>query len=308
MILVSAIYSNGVDSIVGGRGRNIDFYISSMRNIANLGHPFVLYTEPENVEKSEILLSPYFKYLKVIPYNLSNFIYYNKFIDWKKNNVNFNTYLNDRNEILCFLKSFWVKDTIDNNFFSDLNNDQYFLWIDSGLTHHGIFPEKIGGLELLIKYNDDNYYPINQNNIFNPDLGLKLKQYINSIDKLFFCSLDWQGDSSRIISCLYKHNLINNTNLNYFIKEHLIGGIFGGQRELFIQFFNKYANLLKLFIDEGVHVYEEQIFSALNYIQPDMLHREKFDTWWFHSPGEPNSFLDSDANSFYKIFTKILAS
>lgn len=305
MILVSAIYSNGIDSIIGGRGRNIDFYISSMRNIANLDCPFILFTEPENVDKSINILSPYFKSLKVIPYELSSFIYYDKFINWKLANVNFDTYLNDRNEILCYLKAYWVKDVIDNNFFSELNTDQQFFWIDSGLTHHGIFPEKIGGLELLVKYDDKYYYPLNTNNIFSPKLKNKFKSYVKQLNKLFFCSLDWQGDCSRILSCLHKYQLT--TNVQY-IKEHLIGGIFGGNKDLFLQFFDKYSKLLNLFIDNGVHLYEEQIFSALNFIEPDLLHREKFDTWWFYSPGEPNSFLSSEQNSFYKIFTKILES
>jgi hypothetical protein len=305
MILVSAIYSNGIDSIIGGRGRNIDFYLSSMKNIANLNFPFVLYTEPENVDKSYNLLSPHFKHLKIIPYELSSFIYYNKFIDWKIKNINFNNYLNDRNEILCYLKCFWVKDTIDNGFFTELNIDQQYMWIDSGLTHHGIFPEKIGGLELLVKHPDTSYYPINKLNIFSPVLADKFKQYVKNINKLFFCSLDWQGDCSRILNCLHKNNLTTNTE---YIKEHLIGGIFGGNKYLFLDFFEKYSSLLEIFINEGVHLYEEQIFSALNFIEPELLHREKFDTWWFYSPGEPNSFLSTEQNSFYKIFTKILES
>lgn len=302
MILVSAIYSNGVESIIGGRGRNIDFYLSSMRNIANLGLPFVLYTEPENVNKSYDLLSPFFQNLKIIPYELSNFIYYDKFIDWKIKNLNFNNYLNDRNEILCYLKSFWVKDTIENNFFSDINIDQQYMWIDSGLTHHGIFPERVGGVELLVKYNDLVYYPNNQLNIFSPILGSKLQKYTQELSKLFFCSLDWQGDCSRILTCLHKHNLTNKTE---YIKEHLIGGIFGGKKQLFLDFFQQYYSLLDMFINEGIHLYEEQIFSALNFIDPELLHRERFNTWWFYSPGEPNSFLSSEQNSFYKIFTRI---
>lgn len=303
MILVSAIYSNGVDSIVGGRGRNLDFYFSSLRNIANLDVPFVLYTEPDNVNKTVKLLNPYFKNLKVIPYELSSFIYYEQFVNWKNQNVNFNTYLNDRNEILCYSKPYWVKDVIDNGYFKDLNEDNQYLWIDSGLTHHGIFPEKVGGVELLIKYEDSYYYPNNSSNIFTPTLASKLSNYIASLNKLFFCSLEWQGDSYRIIQTLHKHNL-NNTNIHN-ITEHLIGGIFGGNQNLFIEFFNKYTELLKIFLDNGVHLYEEQVFSALNYIDNDLLHRERFETWWFHSPGEPNSFLSSEANSFYKIFTKI---
>lgn len=303
MIFVSAIYSNGVDSIVGGRGRNIDFYFSSLRNIANLDIPFVLYTEPENVEKSHNLLDPYFKNLKIIPYELSSFVYYQQFINWKSQNVNFDNYLNDRNEILCFSKPYWVKDVIDNGYYSDLNPDNQYLWIDSGLTHHGIFPEKIGGVELLVKYPDGYYCPHNANNIFCPDLANKLSNYISSLGKLFFCSLAWQGDSFRILNTLSK-NGFSITNA-HSITEHLIGGIFGGHKQLFLEFFNKYSDMLKLFLDNGIHSYEEQIFSALNYIDGDLVHREKFDTWWFYSPGEPNSFLSSDANSFYKIFTKI---
>lgn len=304
MILVSAIYSNGVDSIIGGRGRNIDFYLSSLRNIASLEVPFILYTEPENVEQSYYLLSPYFQYLKILPYKLSDFIYYDQFIDWKSKNVNFNTYLNDRNEILCYSKPYWVKDVIEKEYFKELNKEDQYLWIDSGLTHHGIFPEKVGGVELLVKYNNQYYYPHNKNNIFSPILIAKLSNYISSLNKLFFCSLEWQGDSFRILELLHKYH-INNSSFITAIKQHLIGGIFGGNKLLFLDFYEKYSNLLKIFIENGIHSYEEQIFSALNYMEPELLHTEHFDTWWFYSPGEPNSFLSSEANSFYKIFANL---
>jgi hypothetical protein len=306
MILVSAIYSHGINSIIGGRGRNIDFYFSSLRNIANFNVPFVLYTEPENVKKSEVLLSPYFKHLKVIPYELSSFLYYDRFINWKKDNIDFSTYLNDRNEILCYSKPYWVKDTIEKEYFKELNISNQYLWIDSGLTHHGIFPEKVGGLELLIKYDDKYYYPNNPQNMFSPKFSTKLSSYITSLNRLFFCSLPWQGDCRNIIKTLLTNNLITDGDL--YIKEHLIGGIFGGDKDLFLQFFQKYESMLKLFLDSNIHVLEEQIFSTLNYLDPSLLHREFFDTWWFYSPGEPNSFLSSEQNSFYKVFTKIFNS
>lgn len=303
MILVSAIYSNGVGSIIGGRGRNLDFYLPSLINISKLGHPLVLYTEPENAAKTHNVLSPHFDKLKIIPYELSSFIYFNQFIEWKTNNVDFNTYLNDRNEVLCFSKPYWVKQAIDNRYFEE--NDSLYFWIDSGLTHHGIFPEKVGGVELLVKYSDEYYYPNNQNNIFGNKLGLALESYVGSLNQLFFCSLPWQGDSTKILTMLMNNGKINN--IEKYITEHLIGGLFGGKKEYFLEFFDIYSSYLKLFIDNNVHTYEEQIFSAINYIYPTLLHRESFETWWFHSEGEPNSFLSQEANSFYKIFTRILS-
>jgi hypothetical protein len=293
--LVTAIYGYGASSIFGGRGRNIHFFDTSLRNIANLGLPIVMYTTPQDAKTVEAHLSRYFNEFKVIPYELEQFEFCSKFLEYKNTIIEKIT-LNDRNEVLCYSKAYWVKDAIEKNYF---NSDCYF-WIDSGLTHHGIFPEKIGGVELMQNIPLTQYYPLNKNNIFSPILGQNIVKCVQN-NKLLFCAMPYQGSSSLIhreISTLYNKEFPS-------ISEHLIGGIFGGKQDVFLEFFNHYRHILSHFIENHIHVLEEPIFSCMNVTHPDLFNLHRFYTWYFHSPGERCSILDREGDSFYKIFTKI---
>lgn len=295
MTFVTAIYSHNINTIYGGRGRDISFFDSSLRNIANLNCPIIIYASHEDAPIIERRVSTYMKVFKVIPHHISGFEFCEAALEFKKRILKKIT-LNDRNETLCFSKAYWINDTIEKNYFP---SDKYF-WIDSGLTHHGIFPEKIGGVELLSVIPPVHYYPNNPNNIFNPKLSQNLSNSVLQ-DKLFFCSMPFQGDSTPvhyIISEYCKQNVPPITN-------HLIGGLFGGNKEMFQQFFAIYRDVLKYFLTKDVHVLEEQIFSALYSAYPELFELHKFYTWYFYSPGERCSVLDRDGDSFYKVFTRI---
>ena len=297
MVLVSAIYNNGVDTVIGGRGRDISFYYSTLRNLGNLEVPYVLYCDPLNVEKYTEILANIFKKFYVFGVKLEDFIFYQEFITWKETFWK-NIYLNDRNEILCYKKFYFLKDIISKKIFSE--TERYF-WIDSGLTHHGIIPEKVGGVELLTNPGADIYYPFNKNNIFTPTLGKKLEEHIPH-NKFLFCGhpLNYSIDE-RLIE-------IASSVLNAPLAPptyHIIGGIFGGSVELIEKHFIKYEQILKEVINNKIHVLEEPILTVLYpHIQEDII-LETFSNWWFYSPGERNSFLTEEADSFYKIFTRI---
>ncbi len=292
---VTGIYGYGLTDLFGGRGRGIHFFDSSLRNIANLGFPLIIYTDPKDVDNITSYISRYCKQYKVIPWELERFEFHSVFSEYKKSIFNTIT-LNDRNETLCYSKAYWVKDAIEKNYF---NSDCYF-WIDSGLTHHGIIPERVGGVELMQNIPASQYHPLNSNNIFCPKLGNNIEATVQN-NKLFFCSLPFQGCSSLIhrgVSTLYDKEFPS-------ISEHLVGGIFGGKQDVFLEFFKHYRHILSYFIEKHIHVLEEPIFSCMNVSHPEFFDLHKFYTWHFYAPRERCSYLAEEGDSFYKIFTKI---
>lgn len=293
MIFVTAIYSNNCETVIGGRGRDIEFFLPSLINIGNLGHSLILYCKKENVENYRTLLTPYFKNLFVFEYELEQFIHFEQYINWKK--TFYKTIPNDRNEILCFNKMYWLKDAIEKN----LTNDDIYMWIDAGLTHHGIIPEKVGGVELLRTHPKERYYPLNSNNIFNPKLGRNLPKIVQK-GKLFYCSLLAQGDNSALANLTEKI-----FNKKSHIVDHLVAGLFGGYKEDVLENFSLYEKILKETIDNKIHCFEEHLFNCLYTVFPEKYGLHKFDIWWFYSPGEVTSYLTEDANSFYKILKHI---
>jgi len=299
MTFVTCIYSNNPNSIIGGRGRDLSFFLPSLINISKLGFPLVLYTSPHLVERTFESLNGYFTAgLKVIGYDLEKFKHFDKFINWKKENIDFKHHTNDRNEILCYSKVYWLKFASENNFF----NDDTFMWIDAGLTHHGIFPEAKGGVELLSKQLSSFYYPDNINNIFTPTLGNNLLKRIKE-DKMFFCVTPWQGYNDTFHKFLNKH--FNKKIEDIRLNKHLVAGIFGGKIGTINNFFEKYEVFLENIINDGIYCLEEQIYSVMYIMYPELFDYEFFETWWFYSPGERCSYLFTEGDSFYKIFERI---
>lgn len=299
MTLVSCIYNYGPSSIIGGRGWDLSFYISSLINISKLEIPLVIYTSPKLVESTYNTLSKYFsKGLKVEGYELENFRHFEKFISWKEKTIDKKNFYNNRNEILCYSKPFWLKSVAKNNYF----NSESFAWIDSGLTHHGIFPEAKGGVELMTKPVETHYYPHNPKNIFTPELGKKIREKINQ-DKMFFCSTIWHGEKT-----MFKNFLLKNYNidlLNVEFNKHLVGGLFGSKKETVYNFCDIFDNYLDNIIEEHLYCLEEQIISMMNVAIPHLFDCEFFSTWYYFSKGERCSYLQEEGDSFYKIFERI---
>lgn len=295
--LVTAMYGHGPSSTFGGRGRHIQFYDTSLKNISNLNLPLVIYTGKANIPQVDHYVSSYMKNYKIIPYELEDFEFAKEVLEVKLNSKS--TELNDRNHILCFNKPYWVKDTIEQNYF----NTEKFLWIDSGLTHHGIFPERIGGVELFANIPEEQYYPHNPNNIFTPTLGQKLDECLTP-GKIFSCALQLQGGDGLL-------RQITNNSLNKevpYVGDHIIGGIFGGYGEKFLEFFNKYRSVLKYCIDNKILILEEPMFSCINAAHPELFDVHRFTTWYFYSPGERTHMCEEECDSFYKVFTRLIGN
>lgn len=296
--LVTAIYGHSINTPHGGRGRHIHFYNSSLKNISNLGLPIVIYTDKNHAEIVESFVSSYMKNYKIISQDIEDFEFAEQILNYKKRAIT-NIDLNDRNHILCYRKPAWVKDAIEKNYF----NTEKYMWIDSGLTHHGIFPEKVGGVELFINAPDDVYYPNNPNNIFTPVLGDKLNKTLDNY-KIFACALALQGGDTLLRQITY-------SSLNVevpHIGSHIIGGLFGGHKDIFNEFYNVYYKILKHCVENDVLLLEEPIFSCVYTVYPELFDVHRFNTWYFYSPGERTHMCDEECDSFYKVFTRLLES
>jgi hypothetical protein len=296
LTFVTAIYDYNIDSIYGGRGRGVEFYKTTLKNVSNLKIPIVIYTDEKSLERVDFYVSKYFKNYKIIPYELSDFKFTKKILAHKKK-IFKNIELNDRNHVLCYHKPYWVKDAIEKNFY----NSERFLWIDSGLFHHGIIPEKFGGVELYRSDIPDSfYYPKNKNNIFTPKFGKKLIKNIKP-KKIFGCGLGLQGCYKHLCDIAKKVFDKDITTMN----THVIGGIFGGYKDDFLSFFDLYDKTLEYCVNNNILLLEEPIFTCINATYPEIFDLKMFDIWWFYMPGEPCNMLSEEADSFYKIFLNL---
>lgn len=296
---VSAIYDSGPSSLLGGRGWNIQFYLPSLINIGRMGAPLVLFCAPHDVDRIEAAIAPYFCDCRVVPYELEQFDYFEPFLAWKRTYWK-NLQINDRNEVLCFLKSWWLQRAIaDNPFGHDL-----FFWIDAGLTHHGLFPRRLGGVELLVTYPPSHYHPDNPLTLFTPALGAALTRAV-APGTVLFCAQPFSNPATR---AAFEAVVAPLAGAPARITDHLVGGLFGGRRADVTRVHGVYVEVLKRCIATRTYTLEEQVFSGVHALHPELFSLQRFDTWQYFAPGERLSRLPAEGNSFYKIFTRLLGA
>jgi len=297
--IVTAIYLSSPYSRMGGRGYSFEFYEAPFRNLLNLGCNIVVYTDETEHDKIKDFFDRYeFTDYKLIKYDLNNFILSDKIYELKVNDniidengliSGLSYFSNDRNHHLCLQKPYFLQHTINNNIFESEN----YYWVDAGLFHHGLFPETYGGIEKFTRVNDKNYWPQLNDSVCNPTLFETLETK-NSTGLIFMGIDNYYGASSWF-----------NKYTNEFKLTHIIGGLFGGNKDLVLDLCSDFNSIINQILNDNHLTLEEEVLSLLfsrSYHYYDYL---SFSTWYHDIPTDPNYFgMDSTAKSFYKLFLK----
>lgn len=298
---VTAIYGSGPDSLIGGRGRGLPFYLPTLRNLASFGSPLVVFASQADVAEIERALAPMFPRLEVIPFELLEFEFARDFLPWKAE-YRESLPLNDRNELLCFLKIYWLASVSRRRPWGSART----YWIDAGLFHHGIFPERVGGVEQLAQADEGRFFPQNRENIVTPTLRRGIVDATEP-GRLFVCAMPSRHAMFSREQCAALTGRTSADPAFATISEHVIGGLFGGFDDDIQRFLQAFRQLLVRAIALRIYTLEEQLFSLLHAMHPEWFATQRFTTWYFYAPGEPCARLDAEADSFYKVFTRLLA-
>ena len=168
----------------------------------------------------------------------------------------------------------------------------YYYWIDAGLSHVGLFPNRY----LTSTHLEQRYYECS---LFNNNF---LKQLIEFTDDKFFMI---GKDNERN----YWSGTVNpKWYTNYDRSIHIIGGVFGGHISKWRQIVDLFDGYLsKIMEEDGQHPYEELIMSLMSVNHPELFNKKFFDTWWSEDSGVKG--LQEDYyiinKSFYKIFEEL---
>lgn len=289
--IVTAIYSNLYGSEFGGRPNRGSHYIHSLESIIKMSDgDFIIYTSDEEKELIENKFSK-FSNKKIITYDLKNSKFQKLFEKYKDYE---NAKTSDRSLEIQYLKLQWLN---ENNYDCD-----YIYWIDSGLSHCGIIPNKW----LICKENFSNMSDYYYSTIFDNNFLTKLINFTN--DKIF---------------CITKENHMNFwssqpndmfTPNQYDQKWHVIGGLFGGKSEIV-------KKLWDLFYDYSFKTaehyktiwYEENILTIIFYNHNDLFVTKYFDIWWhenntntLYTEGKTIEEFLNEKKSFYKALEDII--
>jgi hypothetical protein len=165
----------------------------------------------------------------------------------------------------------------------------YYYWIDAGLSHCGLIPNKyLPNTEL-----ERRYY---ESPLFNNDFLSNL--ITDTGDK--FLLLGKENDRN-----FWSHTLDSKFYTNYDRSIHIIGGLFGGHRDKWDNVVNLFEDYAIKTITDAKHLHhEEPIMSLMYFNHKELFEMKQFDIWW--SPDSGYKGLPDDYYIVNKSFYRIL--
>lgn len=284
--IITSIYSDLFGTELGGRPSRRDHYRFSLLSLLKMSDAdFVCYTSDReyddlieffhikhNISKEKLI----FKIFDLTSFKYTSLI--NQFKDVEK------TKLSDRCVEIQYAKFHWFN-------FEDKSYD-YYYWFDAGLSHCGLLPIKY----LPLKTHQGYYETPLFNNTF-------LRNLISfSDDKFVLVGKEnsrnfWEGTVSSTHYTKYDNSV------------HIIGGFFGGKKELWdniVNLFEEYLNTVTL--SDNRLYYEEQIMSLLYQNHKELFKTLNFDIWWPELSNSPSGVTEEtfkNNKSFYKILEEL---
>ncbi|MDB4352051.1 hypothetical protein OAA60_01295 [Porticoccaceae bacterium] len=179
-------------------------------------------------------------------------------------------------------------------FLSEKGEYDYYYWIDSGLSHCGLIPNKY--LTLKGPHNRGYYESPLFNNIF-------LKNLIKySEDK--FVLIGKENDRN------FWSGTVNPKHFNLFDRSiHIVGGLFGGRKNLWeglVEKFNEYVFTVTESDNKCYH--EEDILTLMFRNHDELFKMLYFETWWHEDEKVSGINIDEHTQknkSFYKIIEEL---
>jgi GR25 family glycosyltransferase involved in LPS biosynthesis len=285
---ITAIYSNLNGTELGGRPNRHGHYRWSLLSILKMSDAdFICYTSNEEFN------------------DLEKFFYDENNVDRKKLQiVKFDLQSNEFSEIIkkykdvegikrgdrCieiqYMKFIW--------FLSEDKTYDYYFWIDAGLSHCGLIPNKY--LSLSGSHNRGYY----ESSLFNNKL-------LNNLIKK-------TGDKFSIIGKENERNFWSGTVnpkhfYNYDRSIHVIGGMFGGRKELWETIVELFKSYVYNVSEEDKRLYhEEDIMTLMFRNHPELFYNFYFETWWHENERISGTNMEEHVKnnkSFYKILEEL---
>lgn len=175
----------------------------------------------------------------------------------------------------------------------------YYFWIDAGLSHCGIIPNKYltGGPGF------SEYF---HSSIFDNNFLKNLCEFTEN--KFFMISKDnvkhyWSGTVNR---SWYKE---------FCMDLHIIGGLFGGHKDTWDSVVSLFENYTQDIISvDNVLPHEENVMSLMYYNHKELFVTKYFETWWHednyhsfygHNDEEIKTEFFVNNKSFYKVLEEL---
>jgi hypothetical protein len=282
--IITSIYSDLSSLNMGGRSHRKDHYRFSLLSLLKMSQAdFLCYTSEREIE------------------DLKNFFY--KTYNISEEKLKFEVYdllKSDYSDVLNPLKELSDKFVSDRSYeiqyskFSWYNKEDklydYYFWFDSGLSHTGLIPDKY--------LSGKGYQVYFESSLFNDNFLNNLLNYCE--DKFVIVAKEnsrnyWEGTVDNQYYNVYDNSV------------HIIGGFFGGKKELWdkvVPTFDQYVRLILPI--QKKFFYEEHFMSLMYQNHKEWFKTLNFDIWWHEDNFKEGSKEFFDQNkSFYKILEEL---
>jgi hypothetical protein len=286
--IITAIYSNLNGTELGGRPSRGGHYRWSLLSLLKMNDAdFICYTSEQELSG----LEQFFYDENNISRNQLQFAVFNL------NDNEFSEIISKYKDVegikrgdrcieIQYMKFIW--------FLSEDMSYDYYFWIDAGLSHCGLIPNKY-----LIPGGPHNksYY---ESSLFNNKFLENLM--VNTGDK--FTLIGKENDRN------YWSGTVNPIHFNEHNRMiHIIGGVFGGKKELWKPMVDLFRDYVHKVSEHDKRLYhEEDIVTLMFRNHPELFHDYYFETWWHEDERIAGTDIEEHVKnnkSFYKILEEL---
>jgi len=282
--IITCIYSDLSSLNMGGRSHRKDHYRFSLLSLMKMSNAdFLCYTSEREIEDLKnffyILHNVSEEKLKFEVYDLTNSDYADVLNPMKGPS---SESVSDRSYEIQYSKFSWYNK-------EDKSYDYYF-WFDAGLSHTGLIPDKY--------LSGKGYQVYFESSLFNDKFLTNLLNYCE--DKFVIVAKEnsrnyWEGTVDNQYYNVYDNSV------------HIIGGFFGGKKELWEKVVPTFDQYVRLILPVQKRFFYEEHFMSLMYQN----HKEwfktlNFDIWWHEDNFKEGTKEFFEQNkSFYKILEEL---
>lgn len=282
--IITSIYSDLSSLNMGGRSHRKDHYRFSLLSLLKMSQAdFLCYTSEREIE------------------DLKNFFY--KTYNISEERLKFEVYdllKSDYSDVLNPLKELSDKFVSDRSYeiqyskFSWYNKEDksydYYFWFDAGLSHTGLIPDKY--------LSGKGYQVYFESSLFNDNFLNNLLNYCE--DKFVIVAKEnsrnyWEGTVDNQYYNVYDNSV------------HIIGGFFGGKKELWEKVVPTFDQYVRLILPvQKKFFYEEHFMSLMYQNHKEWFKTLNFDIWWHEDNFKEGTKEFFEQNkSFYKILEEL---
>ena len=282
--IITCIYSDLSSLNMGGRSHRKDHYRFSLLSLMKMSNAdFLCYTSEREIEDLKnffyILHNVSEEKLKFEVYDLTNSDYADVLNPMKEPSI---ASVSDRSYEIQYSKFSWYNK-------EDKSYDYYF-WFDAGLSHTGLIPDKY--------LSGKGYQVYFESSLFNDNFLNNLLNYCE--DKFVIVAKEnsrnyWEGTVDNQYYNVYDNSV------------HIIGGFFGGKKELWDKVVPTFDQYVKLILPvQKKFFYEEHFMSLMYQNHKEWFKTLNFDIWWHEDNFKEGSKEFFEQNkSFYKILEEL---